>query len=127
MEKKYTGTIAFRFRQVLLYYIIMGPPSYVRSVVDQKLIMRRMTVYCGNVGKFILLPVMFANLCFFINRTDCLIPPLTVKKCWRTHQRTVSCPQAGQYHLSVSAVLCIRLESSHRDWSHILRAPYTLS
>ena len=90
-----------------------------QSVVDRNVILRCMTVYCENVGRFILLPLMFANLCFLVNRTDCLIPLLTVRKWWKTHQRTVSCLQAGQYHLFQLPV-CIRLESSCSDWSHIL-------
>jgi hypothetical protein len=75
-----------------------------QPIVDRNVFMRHVTVYCDNVGKFILLPLMFANVCILINRTDCLIPPPTVKKRWRTHQRTVSCPQAGQYHLFL---LCV--------------------
>ena len=30
---------------IILYYNIMGPPSYMRSVVDRNVAMRRMTVY----------------------------------------------------------------------------------
>ena len=29
---------------IILYYNIMGPPSYMRSVVDRNVVMRRMTV-----------------------------------------------------------------------------------
>jgi len=48
--EKNTGTIAFRFRQVLLYYNIiyhntMGPLSYMLSVVDRNVVTRRMTVH----------------------------------------------------------------------------------
>jgi len=30
---------------IILYYNIMGPPSYMRSVVDRNVVMLRMTVY----------------------------------------------------------------------------------
>jgi len=30
---------------VFYYYNIMGPPSYMRSVVNRNVVMRRMTVY----------------------------------------------------------------------------------
>jgi hypothetical protein len=31
---------------IILHYNIMGPPSYMRSVVDRNVVMRRMTVLC---------------------------------------------------------------------------------
>jgi hypothetical protein len=33
-----------RHRNKLFYYNLMGPPSYVRTVVDRNVVMRRMTV-----------------------------------------------------------------------------------
>jgi len=39
---------------IILYYNIMGPPLYMRSVVDRNIVMRRMTVvqYCTEVPLF---------------------------------------------------------------------------
>jgi hypothetical protein len=34
---------------IILYYTIMAPPSYMRSVVERNVVMRRMTVFV-NVG-----------------------------------------------------------------------------
>ena len=31
----------------------MGPPSYMRSIVDRNVVFRRMTVHCGNLLSFI--------------------------------------------------------------------------
>jgi len=42
----------------ILYYNNMGPPSYMRSVVDRNVVMRRMTVeqiyinYCSRIMRF---------------------------------------------------------------------------
>ena len=33
------------WKGVILYYNIMGPPSYVRSVVDRNVVMRRIPVF----------------------------------------------------------------------------------
>jgi hypothetical protein len=33
---------------VILYYNSMGPPSYMRSVVDRNVVMRRITVFCST-------------------------------------------------------------------------------
>jgi hypothetical protein len=35
---------------IILYYNVMGPPSYMRSVVDRNVVMRRMTVHCHLVA-----------------------------------------------------------------------------
>ena len=34
---------------ILQYYNLKGPPSYMRSVVDRNVVMRRMTVYLQGV------------------------------------------------------------------------------
>jgi len=35
---------------IILYYNLMGPPSYMRSVVDRNVFMRRMTVLTAGTA-----------------------------------------------------------------------------
>jgi len=38
---------------IILYYNLKGPPSYTRSVVDQNVVMRRMTVFMYHSSKIL--------------------------------------------------------------------------
>jgi hypothetical protein len=39
------------YNLILYYYNLMGPPSYMRSVVDRKVVIRRKTVYGSHDGR----------------------------------------------------------------------------
>ena len=47
---------------VTLYFNLMGPPSYMRSVVDRNVVMRRVTVLSPGQGIFVLTFVLTFKL-----------------------------------------------------------------
>ena len=91
--------------RIILYYNLMGPPSYVPCVIDQNVVVRRMTVY-----------EFYTSLPWFCN-----------VECVCVHRKTFywKCQSTSEVYLIFSTEKCCLL--SRRGWSGATVLPVSVS